>query len=1112
MAPPSRSSRSGRSTAISRRTVRTTQNRSIVPTSSSKSRSRLYARYTNTRSSTPAARYIPPSQSAPPSASAPDPVQDAEESLASDDSLNEIVMAVNVQSRGTVGCAYYVAQEERLYFMEDVTLGGADVVEALKLFISPTTILVPYRLDETILDRIDSDYRSRETSTDGRSEVFNLPYQLDLRPSAEFNHESAKHKLVNLKIGQENGPRVAYVGPGDVLPADDAEIPEEAAMTEQGQLLRLAGWIDLESQITVGCAGAILAFIHRRRAGAFLPGDEQALNMFRVSTIEMFSLRGSMFANMDTLLSLQIIQSEAHPHTHNQGPKSSGSKEGFSVYGLFHHLACTPQGKLLLRQYFLRPSLNLDVINQRLDATTMMLRPNNVPIMEALTKHLRLVKNMRTVMVSLRKGISEGVAGRGTRGGITRTVWSNIREFVFRALAVRDAVRDFLGADHLLIVQKVLTRFDGQPLAMVGRSITDIIDFEESQEQRRTVVKAGVNEELDNMRSTYDGLETLLSRVAHHIAKTVPAELDVRLNVVYFPQIGFLITVPFDPDTGSGVYEGDEDDPWEKMFTTHEFAYYKNSHMSEMDSYLGDVYGQIRDKEIEITQDLAERVLEYEEMLTSVSDICGELDSLIALAQGARNYNFKRPRVVESNVLQIRGGRHPLQELAMPSYIANDTLLVGGTGSDGSEVETIDDMETESEMEGFMRSRATSKQQGPSMVIVTGPNYSGKSVYLKQVALITFLAHVGSFVPADSATIGLTDKILTRVATRESVSRDQSAFMIDLQQVSIALSLATHRSLLIFDEFGKGTESYDGAGLAAGVFNHLLSRGDDCPKILAATHFHEIFERGFLLRQRSLAFGHMEVRIDPNASEIDQQLTYLYNYRNGRSTSSYGTCKASIPRLPSATMHLHYILPFALLTLTAAEPSAPLSPFQAAIPLLDPLLSTLPTNTFPSEQSPTTQDLLKRQATATSCPQSYSNCAGLGAPGLCCVNTAVCSADYAGHVACCNKGAACTGTIASVITAGTIGGTSNTGLGTTGFGGAVLGGAATTTGGSTTQTGGGGGLVVASSTAGATTTTNAGFYIQGGTPATTLGSVGGRVRVSAGLEVLIAALGLLGLV
>lgn len=162
------------------------------------------------------------------------------------------------------------------------------------------------------------------------------------------------------------------------------------------------------------------------------------------------------------------------------------------------------------------------------------------------------------------------------------------------------------------------------------------------------------------------------------------------------------------------------------------------------------------------------------------------------------------------------------------------------------------------------------------MLVLTGPNYSGKSVYLKQVALIVFMAHVGCFVPADSADIGLTDKILSRVTTRETVSRAQSAFMIDLQQISLALSLATRRSLLIIDEFGKGTESSDGAGLACAVMEHLLSLGPERPKVIGATHFHEIFELGHLDPRPSLAFGHMEVRIDTDASEVNDQITYLY--------------------------------------------------------------------------------------------------------------------------------------------------------------------------------------------------------------------------------------------
>jgi DNA mismatch repair protein MSH5 len=130
---------------------------------------------------------------------------------------------------------------------------------------------------------------------------------------------------------------------------------------------------------------------------------------------------------------------------------------------------------------------------------------------------------------------------------------------------------------------------------------------------------------------------------------------------------------------------------------------------------------------------------------------------------------------------------------------------------------------------------------GPSMLVLTGPNYSGKSIYLKQVALIIFMAHVGSFVPAASAKIGLTDKILSRVTTRETVSRAQSAFMIDLQQISLALNLATPRSLLIIDEFGKGTDACDGAGLACAVMEYLLSLGNEKPKVIGATHFHGKF-------------------------------------------------------------------------------------------------------------------------------------------------------------------------------------------------------------------------------------------------------------------------------
>ena len=140
--------------------------------------------------------------------------------------------------------------------------------------------------------------------------------------------------------------------------------------------------------------------------------------------------------------------------------------------------------------------------------------------------------------------------------------------------------------------------------------------------------------------------------------------------------------------------------------------------------------------------------------------------------------------------------RHLLQETTVHTYIPNDAFIVGGKGDRSQTIER-----------GHSTSSNSSDIDGPSMTLLTGPNYSGKSVYQKQIALAVYMAHIGSFVPAETAVIGLTDKILTRIRTRETVSKTQSAFMIDVQQVALALNQATRRSLLIIDEFGKGTDS-----------------------------------------------------------------------------------------------------------------------------------------------------------------------------------------------------------------------------------------------------------------------------------------------------------------
>ncbi|KAI8936520.1 hypothetical protein NX059_006924 [Plenodomus lindquistii] len=813
-----------------------------------------------------------------------------------DDTLNEVIMAVDLLPRGVVGCCYYVARDEKLYFMEDVQFGDVDIVDTLRVSIEPTVILVSTKIDDSVINRFDPEDRSDDAmSVD--NDQFRLPFILEVRPPSEFYYDAARTKLLSLQVDGAESSHARFNVPGEPGAANQFE--DENTLGQQGRLLRVAGSIDLDSRVTIGCAGALISYLQRRRAAAYLPGDHDSYLMFRVTTLEMFSLRDTMFVNADTLHSLQILDAESHPHSHNRGPtkSSSGAKEGLSVYGLFHKLARTSQGRSLLRQYFLRPTVNIDIIDDRLHTVSVLVRPDNESALQELVQNLKNIGNMRVILMNLKKGVSGPTQGRA---GLKRSVWVAIRAFSFFALKIKDALQDILGGEALSIRAKVFEKFESYHLAQVGRRISETIDLDKSAEESRTVILAGVDEELDQMKRTLDGLDSLLNEVAAKLSEKMPSDLRATLNVIYFPQIGFLVTVPIDPMTGAEVYGGSFENRWERMFATEyillatrkqslvltlprEQVYFKSSETREMDDHFGDVYGIISDREIEISHELAQHVLQYEELIAACSDICGELDSLVALAQGAKQYNLCRPRVTHDNVLAIKGGRHILQELTVSSFVPNDTLLVGGAGGSDDEAEAPPRFTSTDSHSRY------SPDQHPGMLVLTGPNYSGKSVYLKQVALIVFMAHVGCFVPAENAEIGITDKILSRVTTRETVSRVQSAFMIDLQQISLALSLATRRSLLIIDEFGKGTESSDGAGLACAVMDHLLSLGSERPKVIGATHFHEIFEMGHLEPRAALAFGHMEVRIDTDASEVNDQITYLYNFRIGRSTSSFGT-------------------------------------------------------------------------------------------------------------------------------------------------------------------------------------------------------------------------------
>ncbi|KAI1137035.1 muts domain V-domain-containing protein [Hypoxylon sp. FL0543] len=802
------------------------------------------------------------------------------------DALGEIIMGIDMKDNGNLGCAYYVAVDEALFLLEDVPMSGMDLVETLLLHVNPTTVLISARSSEALANYL----AKKAQGVDGNRGDMQSAYILRNLNSADFRYDGGKGKLLALNLGTPGRPSVLFTSVVDEA-VDETDDMGGQENSKQARLMRLGASINLDSRLTIGCAGAVLGDLQRRRTVHYLPNDPDALVAFSVKSVEMFTLFDSMFINADTLVSLQILQSEYHPNSHQTGPSNcgSGAKESLSVYGLFQHLARTPQGKLKLRQIFLRPSTDIDVIYARQKTISFLLRPGNAEALVQLSNELKKIKNMKSVVALLEKGVDI----LGSKISIANNVWASLQRFAAYSLRLRDSLRTLPGSENVEIIRKVVDVIQPLALCQVGELISQTIDFEQSMERGRIAVRHGVDDNLDELKRSYDGMEHFLTTVIAKLRAELPewARKYVQ-NCIFIPQLGFLTAVSLNPKTGKGDYDGEGlNDVWQRMFAADGCVYYKNQQMKEMDEHFGDAYCMIIDREIEIIHELAVKILAHREAIISASDVLGELDSLFALAIGCGQYKWVAPKMTTQNIIHIKGGRHPLQELVVPSFIANNCSIAGGPGKQQDEVakESSPDIERHS-------------IEHPSTLVLTGPNHSGKSVYLKQVALIVYLAHIGCFVPAERARIGITDRILTRIATRESVAKNESAFSIDLRQVAFAMNLATRRSLVLIDEFGKGTNNLDGAGLVAAVLDHFTSLGPERPKVLAATHFHEIFEGQFLMETPDLAFAHMNIRLDFNAPTMEDQVTYLFQLTPGRSIASFGSRCAAMNGIDEAVV------------------------------------------------------------------------------------------------------------------------------------------------------------------------------------------------------------------
>ncbi len=284
------------------------------------------------------------------------------------------------------------------------------------------------------------------------------------------------------------------------------------------------------------------------------------------------------------------------------------------------------------------------------------------------------------------------------------------------------------------------------------------------------------------------------------------------------------------------------------------------------------------------------------EALASLARTVSEIDVHSALAETAARNGYVRPQVDDGEAILIRDGRHPVVERSLGEgrFVPNDTQLESG---------------------------------GAQVVVLTGPNMAGKSTYLRQVALIVLLAQSGSFVPASSARIGVVDRIFTRIGAQDDLSRGESTFMVEMLETAAILRGATPRSLVLFDEVGRGTSTYDGLAIARSVVEYLHARPERAAKTLFATHYHEM---------TALADSLPRVRNQSVAvTEQDGTVVFLHRIVDGGADRSYGVHVAELAGMPAP------VIERAREVLAALEETAQAGPSKraSAVPQL-PLLAT----------------------------------------------------------------------------------------------------------------------------------------------------------------------------
>ncbi|KDN52449.1 hypothetical protein K437DRAFT_266635 [Tilletiaria anomala UBC 951] len=813
----------------------------------------------------------------------------AEAELEEEEKIAEgVIMSILIQ-HGRVGCAIFEDVSHTLFLLEDaaveahtstfkadtVILGRSDVQEgpdaghtagnastsAAANKETGMRDLVGLIIDQHKPDMILASSKcSSEDIEAMKTDLTETGGTLQVRPAREYDPVAGKMRL--LSIGALDADRAA-----DSQDDDEgySASPKITSAAEAGELpfftkrLKLASAVDAEQMtLTTAAACALLSHVFRLVSHGALPNAEPGLSHI-ISGVETMCLSNYLQVTSATQKALSIFVEESVASA-----QSSSKKEGLSLFNVLD-FTVSPMGRTLLRRWLAWPSAVKKTINVRHDAVGCLLRPQTAADLVLLVAELKGGANIASLLGSA-----------FARGTPSLAAWRKLSEYCRHAIAISEILGNFENLSKML--SDILSAINVASLADIA-DMLGIIDWQESTQERSVVICVGHDAQLDEWRRSYAALPSLLSTVAESLRGTAMQEHAESFNICFFPQLGYLIALPRESEDMTGAERQIEGLTF--SFSSNMMDYFKSQEMEDLDVHLGDLHSYIADRQIEITNDLQQRVLAKQAVILSGAQAMAELDCLISLARAAQEYGYVRPNMIEGNEIRIERGRHPLSERCVESFVPNDAMLVGGKG------DLQDAMVQDSNFEEFDQQQAgesTDAAAGNSMIVVTGANCCGKSVFIKSIAMIVYMAQCGSFVPADRAVLGVCDKILTSIQVLESVGRMQSNFLIDISQCSFALRHCTARSLVLLDETAKGTDAKDGAALFAAIVQDLLTRGQDCPKAAVATHFHDVFFNGIL--PPYLPFTPMHMQIVLEQTDGNEDIIYLFKAAPGFSDSS----------------------------------------------------------------------------------------------------------------------------------------------------------------------------------------------------------------------------------